>query len=399
MFVGRWAVAAVLCLTAPLAACDAPAERADDPVDPGWREVTLPLPAGVSGRPVPRDATVCDGRWYAVGAIVDPAGATVPAAWTSSDATTWTPMRMRAKSYYGKQNVLYSAGCRSGRLAAIGGKVGGAHGNPRVSSWYHLPDGSMDEVIAGFELYGGPYAVNVARLVAGPDGFLITGNRTSGAAVWMSPDASEFEIIEAAPGLASDAHGETWAFDATPVSAGWLLVGGLIGAGRIDRDPLAWTSPDGRRWTRVPVDGGRDGDGDQEYDEFQRVVVADGGTPVAVGLRGRAFGAWRQEAGKWQAVGRFGAAAATGAPAVRGLSVAGDALIAATSDGVDHALWRSADGGRSWGAVQAPAALPAGADRAVVVAASDDVILLLGDDGRAGRAWVGTATPERPATP
>ena len=45
----------------------------------------------------------------------------------------------------------------------------------------------------------------MARLVAGPAGFLITGNRTSGAAVWTSPDASEFEIIEAAPGLASDA--------------------------------------------------------------------------------------------------------------------------------------------------------------------------------------------------
>ena len=149
----------------------------------------------------------------------------------------------------------------------------------------------------------------------------------------------------------------------------------------------------------MPVDGGRTATATRSTTSFSGWSVADGGTPVAVGLRGRAFGAWRQEAGKWQAVGRFGAAAATGAPAVRGLTVAGDALIAATSDGVDHALWRSADGGRSWRAVQAPAALPVGADRAVVIAASDDVILLLGDDGRAGRAWVAAAATERPATP
>jgi hypothetical protein len=386
MSTGWRAVAALLTSAATLAACGGRAEPPpDDRIRPQWREVSLPVPAGATGRPVLRDAAHCQDRWYAVGAIAAPDGATVPAAWTSDDAHAWTSLRMTARTYYGKQNVLYSAACRDGRLAAIGGKVGGAHGNPRVSSWHHLPDGSMDEVLAGFELYGGPYAVNVARMTAGPAGWLIVGNRISGAATWTSPDSAEFTIVEGAPELASDGAGETWAFDAVPAAGGWLAAGGIIRKGRIDRDPLAWTSSDGRAWTRHEVPA------TDEYEEFQRVVLAADGTPVAVGLRGRAFAAWRREAGEWTAAGQFGAAAGKGVAMVRGLAVAGDDLLAATSDGTDHALWLSADGGRSWRTVQAPAAAPAGADRAVVVAAGGDRALVLTDDGRAGRAWVATA--------
>jgi hypothetical protein len=386
MFSRGRALLAILAVAATLVACgdtaDRGDDRADEPLRPSWREVSLPVPAGSTARPMPRDAAVCAGVWYVVGAIQAPDGATVPAAWTSRDAQAWTPMRMRAKSYYGQQNVLYTAACRDGRLAAVGGKVGGAHGNPRVSSWRHLPDGSMDEVIAGFELYGGPYAVNVAELTAGPPGFLIVGNRVSGAAVWLSPDAAEFEIIEDAPQLSSDGDGETWGFDAVAMPDGWLAAGGIIRKGRIDRDPMAWTSSDGRTWTRVNVESS------DEYDEFQRVILAKDGTPVAVGLRGPAFGAWREEAGTWAAAGRFGETSGTGGPGVRGLALAGDALFAATSDGAAHALWLSDDSGRSWRTVTAPAALPAGTDTAVAIAASADRALLLADDGRAGHAWI-----------
>jgi hypothetical protein len=378
----RWTrvIAALLTAAGGLAACGEPAEREEPPLRPTWSEVTLPVPAG-TGRAVPRDAAECAGRWYVVGAVAAPDGGTVPAAWTSTDAQTWTPVPVRPRTFYGRQNVLYTVACREGRMAAVGGKVGGAHGNPRVSSWRQLDDGSLDEVLAGFELYGGPYAVNVARLTAGPAGWLIVGNRTSGAAVWLSPDSKQFRILEGVPGLASDGAGETWLFDAVPVTDGWLAVGGIIGKGRIDRDPMAWTSPDGRTWTRVEVPG------TEEYDELQRVVVADD-TPVAVGLRGRAFGAWRREGDGWAAAGGFGAPAGSGVPAVRGLAVTPDGVLAATSDGVAHALWLSPDRGGSWRGVSAPAAMPVGADKAVAVAAGGGSLLLLVDDGRAGRAWL-----------
>jgi hypothetical protein len=367
---------------AALTACAERAER-EEPLRPGWHEVTLPVPAG-TGRAVPREAAECGGRWYVVGAVAAPDGATAPAAWTSADARTWTAMTVRPHTFYGRQNVLYTVACRDGRVAAVGGKVGGAHGNPRVSSWHQRDDGSLDEVLAGFELYGGPYAVNVARLTAGPPGWLIVGNRISGAAVWVSPDSAEFRIVEGAPGLASDEAGETWGFDAAPVPGGWLTVGGLILHGRSDRDPLAWTSPDGRTWTRTAVPG------TEEYDELQRVVLADG-TPVAVGLRGRAFGAWRRDGDRWVSAGGFGAPADGGVPAVRGLAATAGGVLAATSDGRAHALWLSPDRGGSWRDVSAPVAMPAGADKAVALAAGAARVLLLVDDGRAGRAWIAPA--------
>ncbi|WP_216592174.1 hypothetical protein [Verrucosispora sioxanthis] len=253
------------------------------PLQPDWRELTLPAPPGAPGRLMLRDVTACGGRWYIVGAVGGPGDATRPAAWTSADGVSWESVRIVADSYYGRQNILYSVACTDGRFAAVGAKSGGAHANPRVSSWVRRADGALAEVRAGFELYGGPQAVNVARMVAGPSGFMIVGNRVSGAAVWLSEAAGEFEILEGVPGLATDEHGVTWLFDATPVDGGWLAVGGIIGPGRIDRDPLAWRSSDGRSWQRVPVPG------TDEYDELQRVVRVDG-EPVAVGLRGRAFG-------------------------------------------------------------------------------------------------------------
>src|SRR4029434_2591672 len=100
--------------------------------------------------------------------------------------------------------------------------------------------------------------MNVARMVAGPTGWLIVGNRTPGAAVWLSPDAHKFEIVEGAPELASDPRGETWAFDGAAIADGWMVVGGLRPAHRIDRDPASWRSADGKTWTRTVLAGTAD---------------------------------------------------------------------------------------------------------------------------------------------
>ncbi|MEG3637131.1 hypothetical protein [Micromonospora palythoicola] len=350
------------------------------PLRPDWRELTLPAPSGAPGRLMLRDVTACGGRWYLVGAVGGPGDATRPAAWTSADGVSWESVRIVADSYYGRQNVLYSVACADGRVAAVGAKSGGAHANPRVSSWVRRADGALAEVRAGFELYGGPQAVNVARMVAGGSGFMIVGNRVSGAAVWLSEAAGEFEILEGAPGLATDEHGVTWLFDATPVDGGWLAVGGIIGPGRIDRDPLAWRSSDGWSWQRVPVPG------TDEYDELQRVVRVDG-EPVAVGLRGRAFGGWRAGPDGWERAGGFGAAASSGVPAVRGLSIFDGQVVTAVNDGVRHALWTSADRGASWRSVALPREVPAGPVSSVAVFGEPGRLLLVLDDGAAGAVF------------
>ncbi|HLL69613.1 MAG TPA: hypothetical protein VK453_28435 [Micromonosporaceae bacterium] len=380
---GRRRFAAVLCCGLLLAgACrsagpDRPPDETE--VTPSWQELALAAPAGPPGRLVLRDAVACGGRWYAVGGVATDAGETRPAAWTSTDGRQWTALTFSAHSYYGPQNVLYSAACRDGRLATVGARSGGAHANPRVSTWWQRDDTTLVEARAPFERFGGPQAVNVARVAAGPAGWIIAGNRMSGAATWISTDAVSFDLVERAPELASDDGGDTWAFDAVASATGWLIVGGLIRPGHSDRDPALWTSVDGRRWTRDALPA------TAEYDEMQRVARVDGAL-VAVGPRGTTFGAWRDDGTGWAAAGRFGQLAG-GIPAVPGLTAANGTVVAAVTNGAVHTLWRSADAGRSWRPVAGPVAMPAGAERAVATAADGTTLLLVVDDGASARIW------------
>ncbi|MFG1873145.1 hypothetical protein [Micromonospora arborensis] len=372
-----------------LSGCDGPAapsgagstSAAAPALRPDWQPLALPAPPGGAGRLLVRDATSCAGRWFLVGGVADSSGGTRPAAWTSVDGTTWTVVTVRPDSFYGRQNVFLSVACRDGAAALVGAKVGGAHGYPRISTWRQVTDGALVEVQAPFETFGGPTAVNVSRLTAGPQGWLIVGNRSAGAASWVSsPDAAEFALVEGAPELASDAVGVTWAFDAVATSSGWLAVGGLLPAGRIDRDPAVWSSPDGRSWRRTVLPGG------SEYEELQRVALV-GGVPVAVGLRGSTFGAWRQEAGGWVAAGTFGRRAGAGVPGVASLVTSGDRLFAAVTDGARQSVWVSTDRGGSWREVAIPLGVPAGVDRDVSLVAVGDRCWLAADDGARPGLW------------
>ncbi|MBW4702262.1 MULTISPECIES: hypothetical protein [unclassified Micromonospora] len=384
----RWSFAVLVVLAASLVACDpAPTSTGEQPpVRPAWQPLTLPPPPGPPGRVLLRDATACAGRWYAVGGVADADGGTRPAAWASLDGTTWAVVPIVAESFYGRQNVLSAAGCRDGALAAVGAKTGGAHGNPRVSTWRQGPDGALVEVSASFETYGGPKAVNVSRLVGGPPGWLIVGNRSSGAAAWVSPDAADFALVEGAPELASDGGGITWAFDATAVPGGWLAVGGVLPGGRIDRDPVAWSSADGRSWRRTTLPG------TDRYEELQRVVLT-GDAVVAVGLRGTAFGAWRRDDDRWVAVGGFAGAVPSRVPSVDALVAADGRLVAAISDGISRAVWTSVDRGGSWRRMELPGPVPAGVDGDVAVVAVGRRLWILVDDGVRPAVW----TAEVPA--
>ncbi|GAB4057038.1 hypothetical protein [Catellatospora paridis] len=381
MLSGRRTVALVL-LVALAGGCTAaaPSPMPAPELRPSWRELTLPAPPGPAGRLVLGDATVCDGRWYLSGALADPAGVTRPVVWTSSDGQTWRSLEFLGTSYYGERAAIYALGCRGDRIAMLGARSGGAHGNPRVTQWYGGPDGPLHEVIAGFQLYGGPDAVNTARLAGGPRGWAIAGNRLAGAAVWLSPDATGFAIREGLPELAGDARGETMAYDVLPVPDGWLMVGALSPADRIDRDALAWTSPDGERWTRLPAPAS------PEYEEFDRVAVV-AGTPYAVGLRGDRFGAWRLADGAWADAGAFGSTRPGPVAWVAGLAVADAGLLAAVSDGEMYRLWLMSPD-RGWVAVASPAPLRAAGVSAAGVAGSGGRVLVIADDGSGAHVWI-----------
>ncbi len=378
----RRAAAALLTCLLVVGGCSAEPRPEPGPVAVAWREAVLPPPAGGAGRLMVRDAVACPGGWFVVGAVRDTAGGTRPAAWSSADGSAWSPVPVVAESFYGRQNVLSSVVCRDGRMAALGAKSGGAHGYPRTSSWVQGADGVLREVRAPFVLFGGSTAVNVARMDAGPEGFLISGNRMTGAAVWTSADAARFEIHEGTPGLASDAGGESWAFDAVGPADGWLVVGGFLPKGRADRDAAGWRSPDGSAWRRVPVAGASDA-----YEEMQRVVLR-GAVPVGVGLRGSSFGVWRLEADEWRPAAGFGVVPAGGRSAVRSLSVSGDRLWCVTTDGSAYALWVSDDAGAVWRPAGVPVAVPAVAESALVVAGGEGRAVLVSDDGIDGRVYV-----------
>jgi hypothetical protein len=359
------------------------------PMSVAWREVTLPAPAGGPGRLALRDATSCAGRWYAVGGVIAADGGSRPAAWTSRDGRAWTSLPLNPRTYYGQQAVFYAAGCRDGLLAALGTQTGGVHSNPRFTQWRLRADGTLDEVLARFELYGGPDAVNVGRITGGPAGWLITGNRVAGAAVWVSADASAFQLVTGAAQLASDGELATQAMDAVAYQKEWVVVGSGRSPGRTGSDPAVFTSADGLSWRRGTVHAEPAASAPTDrYAAMQR-IIGYGQSLVAAGVDGDRFGAWVSGPDGWRPAGQFGSLIGGSIQEIRGLAATGGGLWAAGTDGSAFGLWNSADGGSSWRPVQTPLGLAAGgADHTMTVAGAGSDLLLLADDGRAGRAWL-----------
>jgi hypothetical protein len=377
-----------LALGAGCAGCDdAPHHGDAEPLRVTWREATLPLPPGPPGRIAVRDAAACNGTWYAVGAVVGPTGTTRPAAWTSADGRAWRPLPIAPHAYYARRAVLGSVACRGGQVAAVGARSGGAHGNPRVTTWHQRPDGALVDVRAAFELFGGPNAVSVRRIAANPAGgtatWLIAGNRLSGAAVWVSADATGFRIVEHDPALSSDAVATTAALDQVHDGTGWTVVGRAQTDGHLAPSPLAGTSPDGTDWTRQAVPAGTRG-----FADLERVVRA-GDRLLAAGLRGSAFGTWTRSNGRWHVAEGFGrVVTGTGEPAfVSGLATSGDKILASVCDGARFRLWGTSGDGR-WASVRTPSSPAGTGDTLQTVVADLDTVLLLSDDGTSGRVWV-----------
>ena len=374
----RPGLAAVL-LAVALGGCTTSSQRAEAGlVSVSWRSITLPAPSG--SRIDLRALGSCGHAWFAAGATVDSAG-NHPALWFSPDGSAFTALKITPRSVYGPQNVLYSVACDGRRVAAVGAAVGGVHGNPRTSTWQG-PVGAgatITEQPAAFETYGGPDAVGVGEITAGPRGFVIVGGRVDanhkvGAAVWQSTDGTGFRLIDNDPALESGPDGETEVHGAYGGPSGFTAVGGIAPAGSAgaERNAAAWTSPDGRTWQRIAVPA-RPGD-----DILERVVATPTGL-LAAGADGSGFAAWTASADGtgWTRDAHFADhAPVTSVPRIIDLVSAPDRKVyAALSTGDDVQLWRGP------GALWSQMRLPSGVTSIAGLAGDGTTTLLATPDG------------------
>lgn len=357
-------------------------------VEPAWNAATLPDPAGAPGQLTVRDAVSCGGVWTAVGGVVlaEPTETqdSRPAAWRSTNGVDWSALDVTATTYWGERAILTTIACAHDEVVAVGARSGGAHGNPRVTTFVEQ-DGGLHDQEAAFNLYGGATATNVGPITAAEPGWLITGNRVSGPAVWHSETGRDFVIEEDVPGLAdaddfvSLAQGAVWDGES------WVVVGGGNERSTLDREPVAWESADAENWERIEVPGSDD------FDDLERVIAVDDDL-VALGLSGDAFGVWRRSDGAWERGDTFGTLPSESrrSPFVSSLVASDRGLWATTSDGTAYALWHSRDGDE-WTQVPTPERAPETAgEHVLTVAASGERVLLISDDGTGGRVWWST---------
>ncbi|HWB34433.1 MAG TPA: hypothetical protein VHA75_00260, partial [Rugosimonospora sp.] len=391
---------------------EAPSSAPTAPALP-WQAVTLPALA--DGRITVRDVAACPGRWYAVGGYLTSPTTGTPGVWSSVDGTHWSGVPLRPISLYGRQNILSTVACAGDTVVAVGAAAGGAHGNPRTSTWHGTAAAGLDEAPSQFELFGGDNAGPVENLTAGPHGWLIGGGRKdanglAGGAVWWSRDGALFPLVDGDPALESDATAARAVRAVTATATGFVAVGSTTpaapaagaspGSGLAPRHGSVWHSTDGLHWTR-------DGVPDSGVDtELQAVTAEAGGAAsgpvpsasvprngepgplVAAGVMGTTFAVWRDDGSGWRAVARFGTIGGTALPTVSALaSVAGrDFLVA--SGGADYGLWTARAGSDAWAATPLPADVAGGADRAVHLAGVGDHLLLSVEDGTSTRLWL-----------
>lgn len=388
---GWRATVAVASVLACSQACSDPA--ADPPeAEVAWTARTLPEHPGAPGRTVVRDAVRCDDAWFVVGAVFldrpTETRDTRPAAWVSrDDGVTFDPVAVETDTYWGRRAILNSVACSRDRVAVVGARSGGAHGNPRVTT-FHL-DGRerLVDVLAVFTQFGGVSATNVGPISGGPEGWLIAGNRLSGPGVWVSDDPRGFTRVEGEAGLTEDGDLESLAQAGAWDGEGWVLVGAGAPEGELlDRDPLAWTSPDGLAWRTQPMPSGA------ESEDVHRVVGLPDGSVLAVGATPTSFRSWLRTDDGWGRAVPFADVADDwrGAPYVASLVPQRDGALATLSDGSGYQLWHTADGSR-WRRVAVPAAPTTAGDHTLAVAADGDAqLLLLADDGDGARVWTGS---------
>lgn len=239
----RWALVLVAVL-AVVAGCTGAAPVSE------WRELSAPAKGARVLEFVPwKDGVL------ALGSVPSGDGR-APAAWTSTDGSTWQTVPAEPHSPYAVSSELISAGVGQ-HAVALGRAFGGSHGNPRMTVWSG-DTAKLVEYPQIFEMFGGPHAIAVTAAAAlggtevligdwdGPDG-------RYGAAIWTSTDGANWQRRADDPALSSAPGEQTGAAAITTGPAGFTIVGQSQQSSGLQ--PLEWTSPDAATWQRIPLPG------------------------------------------------------------------------------------------------------------------------------------------------
>jgi hypothetical protein len=418
--------------------CTGPAPAA--PVSPapsggtgGWSVQPLPPEGARVLRLIPV-GTGADGL-LAAGSV--PAGADrAPAVWltgplTGGRITGWQAVGVRPVTGYGQVAEFVDIATAAGVTVAFGQAFGGAHGNPRPTLWAGPgTDGLLgaDSTRTGsagigpgragtggdalveheqpFELLGGPRAVGTGGLAAGPDGVLMIGqwdrpDGGPGGASWLSPDGVTWTRVDDDPALRSTPSDQVRPRHVAGLPGGYLAVGDVERHG--GPVPMAWSSPDGRRWRATPLPlgagsppgagtsgSGDAGSGDAGSGSAARVACTAAGC-LAFGVLGGALGSgapqrvvtwWQPAGGGWSAPATVATAGGGDLlePLDAALGAGGEAVLLLRAAATPRIyLGRGPDQG--WTGVP----LPTVGDP-VAVAVTTSVVLVAGSTGLAARA-------------
>jgi len=180
-----------------------------------------------------------------------------PAAWSTTDLRTWTPLSVHAVTGYGHVAEFVMAASAGGRVFAYGQAFGGAHSNPRPTVWGGGIR-SLTEHEQPFTMFGGEDALAVSAEAAHGSTALLAGSWLGasgryGATVWLSASGGMWTRYADLPGLASDPGEQTSALAAAGRTGGYMLVGASAHYEQSGppSTPLAWLSATGHSWDRV----------------------------------------------------------------------------------------------------------------------------------------------------
>lgn len=167
-----------------------------------------------------------------------------------------TEVPARGTSPYALEATWVSIGSGDGKLVAIGGERGGAHGNVRWSVWSGSATGLTEQVQA-FSTFGGYGAGELYDAVLTATGPVLVGTWESllagfDLAVWTNDGDTWTRQTLPDAALASNRDLLGFPIAATPLRQGILAVGWQLSGGA--QQAVVWQSSSGiTGWTRTPL--------------------------------------------------------------------------------------------------------------------------------------------------
>ena len=190
-----------------------------------------------AGQAVPSDVTQNDGKLIAIGYV--PPDWT-PAAWTSSNSLDWAYHQIGTTAF--TFPVALTSGSKGG-LVAVGRQL------DHPVAWTSA-DGAAWQ-LHDVPVLGGMHAERMTAVAATSFGFVAGGSAgpelfERHARFWTSPDGQSWEPAPDDPTAFADA-------EVTAISAigDRLVAVGWLGTAQHHTGGVAWTSSDGRAWTRI----------------------------------------------------------------------------------------------------------------------------------------------------